>query len=102
MTCTEPAYAKLNLSLDILGRRSDGYHDMRMVMQSVTLRDTVTLEERGDGALSISTSLPFLPCDESNIAAKAARRFFAVTGLPFPGLDIDIRKSIPEIGRAHV
>ena len=56
MTCTEPAYAKLNLSLDILGRRSDGYHDMRMVMQSVTLRDTVTLEERGDGALSISTS----------------------------------------------
>ena len=95
MTCTEPAYAKLNLSLDILGRRSDGYHDMRMVMQSVTLRDTVTLEERGDGALSISTSLPFLPCDESNIAAKAARRFFAVTGLPFPGLDIDIRKSIP-------
>ncbi|MDE7010686.1 MAG: 4-(cytidine 5'-diphospho)-2-C-methyl-D-erythritol kinase [Oscillospiraceae bacterium] len=95
MTCTEPAYAKLNLSLDIVGRRSDGYHDMRMVMQSVTLRDTVTLEERGDGALSISASLPFLPCDESNIAAKAARQFFAVTGLPFPGLDIDIRKSIP-------
>ena len=45
MTCTEPAYAKLNLSLDIVGRRSDGYHDMRMVMQSVTLRS----EERRVG-----------------------------------------------------
>ena len=95
MVCTEPAFAKLNLSLDILRRRSDGYHDMRMVMQSVTLRDAVTLTEREDGALYISNSLPFLPCDEGNIAAKAVRRFFEGTGLPFPGLSVHIQKEIP-------
>lgn len=95
MTCTEPACAKLNLTLDILGRRADGYHDMRMVMQSVSLQDAVTLTEREDGALCISNSLPFLPCDEGNIAAKAVRRFFEAAGAPFPGASIHIQKQIP-------
>ena len=45
MIHTEPAWAKLNLTLDILGKRPDGYHDLRMVMQSIDLKDTVTLQE---------------------------------------------------------
>ena len=76
MTYTEPAYAKLNLALDILGRRPDGYHELRMVMQSIDLQDTVTLSaQEGDG-VQITTDLSFLPRDGSNIAAKATRRFF--------------------------
>ena len=53
MTCTEPAYAKLNLTLDILGKRPDGYHDMRMVMQSVTLADEVSVELLPEPGLDI-------------------------------------------------
>ena len=95
MNYTESAYAKLNLALDILGRRPDGYHDMRMVMQSIDLADHVTLSPRSEPGISVSTDLPYLPKGDGNIAAKAAARFFEATGLPFPGFDIDIFKQIP-------
>ena len=95
MNYTESAYAKLNLALDILGRRPDGYHDMRMVMQSIDLADQVTLSPRSEPGISVSTDLPYLPKGEGNIAAKAAARFFEATGLPCPGFDIDIFKQIP-------
>ena len=95
MNYTESAYAKLNLALDILGRRPDGYHDMRMVMQSIDLADQVTLSPRQEPGISVNTDLPYLPTGEGNIAAKAASRFFEATGLPFPGFDIDILKQIP-------
>ena len=95
MTYTEPAYAKLNLALDILGKRPDGYHELRMVMQSIDLQDMVALSaQEGDG-VQITTDLSFLPRDGSNIAAKAARRFFEKLCLPSPGLAIDIQKRIP-------
>ncbi|MDE7042958.1 MAG: 4-(cytidine 5'-diphospho)-2-C-methyl-D-erythritol kinase, partial [Oscillospiraceae bacterium] len=95
MNHTEPAYAKLNLALDILGRRPDGYHDMRMVMQSIDLADQVTLSPRSEPGISVNTDLPYLPKGEGNIAAKAAVRFFEAAGLPCPGFDIDILKHIP-------
>ena len=95
MTHTEPAFAKLNLTLDILGKREDGYHDMRMVMQSIDLHDVVTITPREKAGLTLTTDLPFLPKGDGNIASKAAARFFQSTGLPAPGLSIDIRKSIP-------
>ncbi len=95
MTYTEPACAKLNLTLDILGKRPDGYHDMRMVMISVDLRDTVTLTPAEDGILTVETNLPFLPRGEGNLAARAALRFFEETGLPRPGLEMSIDKRIP-------
>ena len=87
------AYAKLNLTLDILRRRADGYHDLRMVMQTVSLHDDVrvTLTE-GDG---ISCCCGEIPGDESNLAVKAARAFFARTGIPPRALAIDIVKRIP-------
>lgn len=92
-TITLPAYAKLNLTLDILGRRNDGYHDLAMVMQSITLHDdvTVTLTE-GDG---IVCRCGTLPGDDSNLAVKAAKAFFAETGIAPRGLAIDIEKRIP-------
>ena len=58
------AFAKLNLTLDILGKREDGYHDLRMVMQSITLADTLTLEENQGEGLRVSANLRFLPTGE--------------------------------------
>lgn len=89
------AFAKLNLTLDILGRREDGYHDLRMVMQSITLADTLTLEEnRGEG-LRVSANLRFLPTGEKNLAAAAALRFWEALGREPENLDIRIEKRIP-------
>ena len=85
------AYAKLNLSLDILGRRDDGYHDLQMVMVSIDLTDTLTLTP-GEGAMS--TNLSFLPADGSNLAQKAAQAFCCATGKG-EVLDIHIDKRIP-------
>ena len=95
MTHTEPAFAKLNLTLDILGKREDGYHNMRMVMQSIDLHDVVTVSTRETPGLTLTTDLPFLPRGDGNIAGKAAARFFQATGQCAPGLAIDIRKKIP-------
>ena len=74
------AYAKLNLSLDVLDRRSDGYHEMRMVMQTVTLSDALRLETGTGKPLSMRSNLGFLPADERNLAAAAALRLCAETG----------------------
>ena len=72
MVYTEKAYAKLNLSLDILGKRADGYHDMRMIMQSIDLADTITLSPHREPGLCLTADLPFLPRGNGNIAMKAA------------------------------
>jgi len=89
------ALAKLNLTLDVLGRRPDGYHDMRMVMQSITLKDTLTLTQRQDDLLTVSTDREFLPNGDKNLAAVAARCFWTAWGKPHGGLDIAIEKHIP-------
>ena len=95
MLYTEPAYAKLNLTLDILGKREDGYHELRMVMQSIDLQDAVTVEVREEPGLYLTTDVSYLPRGGGNIGAKAAARFFEETGLEPRGLAIDIRKHIP-------
>lgn len=92
---TEKAFAKLNISLDVTGRRPDGYHDMCMVMQAVTLCDDVSVSLREDGCVRAGTNLRYLPCDERNIAVKAARAFFAAAKMKNVGADIGIRKRIP-------
>ncbi len=89
------AHAKLNLTLDVLGRRPDGYHDLRMVMQSVALADVLTLEESGDGELRVRTNLHFLPNNEKNLAAQAALRWWETRGQVPRGLEITIEKSVP-------
>lgn len=89
------AHAKLNLTLDVLGRRPDGYHDLRMVMQSVALADVLTLEESGDGELRVRTNLHFLPNNEKNLAAQAALRWWEARGQAPRGLEIAIEKRVP-------
>lgn len=98
MICRVQAPAKINLSLDILGKRADGYHDVSMVMQTVSLYDTVTVELTGGEGDAISVSCPNypeIPCDDSNIVCKAARAFFRYTEQPSKPLNITIDKRIP-------
>mgnify|MGYP000512560739 CR=1 FL=1 len=72
---TVPAYAKLNLTLDILGKRDDGYHEMQMVMQTVSLHDDVTVTLTDGKGIICRVDGAALPCDERNLAVKAARAF---------------------------
>lgn len=92
MVIETKAYAKINLSLDIVGKRADGYHLLRTVMQSVSLYDTVSAEKSGEIFLSCET--PGLPLDEKNTAVKAARVFFSETGLS-GGVRLRMEKRIP-------
>ena len=92
-TITERAPAKLNLTLDILRKRPDGYHDLQMVMQTVSLYDTVTVQEREGGLCLVSTSFQ-LP-EGKTMEQRAAEAFFAALGRPVPGLEIRLEKQIP-------
>ena len=87
------AFAKINLSLDVLGKLENGYHEVQMVMQTVSVFDLVTVETTESG-ISLTTNLPFLPTDNGNIAYKAAEEFFNYTGIR-GGVKIDISKRIP-------
>ena len=77
----EKAYAKLNLSLDVLGKKPDGYHDLRMVMQSVEFGDDLDVELTGDGSFRIVSGRSYLPNDDRNLSMRAARLFLEGTGL---------------------
>ena len=92
------APAKINLSLDIVGRRPDGYHTVSMVMQAVSLYDTLTVAidegERSD-AVSITCEGYDIPCDKSNIVSKAALAFYQVTHVDPHPLTVVIEKEIP-------
>lgn len=91
---TVPAYAKLNLTLDVLGKRPDGYHDLRMVMQSIALADELTVAVGPGRGITMRTDLAFLPCDGRNLAAAAAKQFLERTGQSL-AVEIDLRKRIP-------
>lgn len=89
------AYAKINLMLDIINKRTDGYHDLFMIMQSVGIYDTVTVKTNKSKAIGITCNLNDIPLDERNIAWKAAEAFFKATKKRNRGIEIDIKKSIP-------
>ncbi|MGE4353177.1 MAG: 4-(cytidine 5'-diphospho)-2-C-methyl-D-erythritol kinase [Oscillospiraceae bacterium] len=91
----ERAWAKLNLTLDVLSPMPDGYHGMRMVMQSCTLCDEVRVMLTSDGSFFAHSNLYYLPCDDRNIAIKAARAFFEEIGETRSGVRIDMKKCIP-------
>ena len=88
------AYAKLNLSLDVLGKLDNGYHALRMVMQSASLCDEISIALT-DGGIQARSNFKFLPQDERNIANRAAAVFFEAAGLENRGADILLRKCIP-------
>lgn len=87
------SFAKINLTLDVLGKRTDGYHNVKMIMQTVSLFDLILVDQTKSG-ISISTNLRFLPTNEKNIAYAAAQTFFYKTGIN-GGCKIMIHKNIP-------
>ena len=89
------AWAKLNLSLDVLGKLDNGYHAMKMVMQTASLSDDVRIELTDDGAVQVRSNYSFLPKDGGNIAAKAAEAFFRAAGASGAGARITLQKRIP-------
>ena len=91
-TLTAPA--KVNLALDILGTRTDGYHDMRMVMQTISLCDTVTVEETAAG-FELQTDGDFIPAGKKTLEQWAAEAFFEAIGQPMPGLRVMLEKVTP-------
>lgn len=92
---TERAWAKLNLTLDILGKRPDGFHDLKMVMQSITLHDTVRVKVGIGAGLSVQSDRSGLPEGDGNLAGKAAKAFFAAAGTDGGGVEIFLEKRIP-------
>lgn len=91
------AYAKINLFLDVISRRSDGYHNIDGVMQTVSLCDTVTIsvEDNSSAEIELSCSSPELPCNEKNLAYRAAERFLSAFGITDKKIYIHIEKRIP-------
>ena len=87
------AYAKVNLSLDILKRRDDGYHEILMIMQSVELHDTLTIKLQNQG-IKLTTNLSYVPSNEKNIVHKVAKAFIDKYKIN-SGVYIDIFKRIP-------
>lgn len=88
------ALAKINLGLDVLGRRENGYHDVRMVMQTIHLYDDVILEKTKEPGIHLETNLSYLPVDENNIAYKAAKLLRDEFGIT-EGIRIRLKKYIP-------
>ena len=94
MSLTVKAYAKINLWLDITGRRSDGYHTLNTVMRRIDLYDDVVVTTRSGSDITVSCSSPDIPSDERNIAYKAAAAFISGTHKNI-SVDIRINKRIP-------
>ena len=89
----EKAYAKVNITLDVVGKREDGYHLLKMIMQNIDIYDVITIEKIESG-IEITCNKPYVPTDERNLAYKAAKLFkdtFNITS----GVSINIKKNIP-------
>ena len=94
-TLYEGAYAKLNLTLDVLGKREDGYHDIKSVMQTVSIRDDIEIDIGTQKPWSLTCTMEGIPTDNTNLAWKAAELFFERIGEDPNGLAIRITKRIP-------
>lgn len=100
-TLYEGAFAKINLTLDVLDKRADGYHDIKSIMQTVSIRDDIEIDIGSKTPWSLSCDQEGVPCDSRNLAWKAAELFFQTTGKDPDGLAIRITKRIPmEAGMA--
>ena len=88
------AYAKINLGLDVVRKREDGYHEVRMIMQTVNLYDRIEMDRTEDGVIRTETNLPFVPDGEGNLAWRAAKLLLDEKGIK-DGVTIKIRKYIP-------
>lgn len=89
------AHAKLNLTLDVVGKRPDGYHDLCMVMQEISLGDELTLTLGTGEPWRVISGSEEIPSDDSNLAIKAAKLFFSESGIAPHGLTVEIQKNTP-------
>lgn len=94
-TLYEGAFAKLNLTLDVLDKRPDGYHDLKSVMQTISIRDDVEIDVDTGKPWSLQCDVEGVPNDERNLAWKAAKVFYENTKLETTGIAIRITKRIP-------
>lgn len=94
-TLYEGAYAKLNLTLDVLGKREDGYHDLQSVMQTISIRDDVEIDIGTGKPWKLLCSAEGIPTDEKNLAWKAAKVYCEALNKDPGGLEIRITKRIP-------
>ena len=88
------ARAKINLGLDVVRKREDGYHEVRMIMQMINLYDRITLRRSTEPGIRVTTNLPYLPVNEDNLVYRAAKLLmeeFKVT----EGAEIELQKYIP-------
>lgn len=94
-TLFEPAYAKINLTLDVLGKREDGYHDLQTIMQTISLRDDIEIDVGTGKPWCLKCSVDGIPTDERNLAWKAAKVYCEAMDKDPEGLEIRITKRIP-------
>ncbi|MBQ7614359.1 MAG: 4-(cytidine 5'-diphospho)-2-C-methyl-D-erythritol kinase [Butyrivibrio sp.] len=94
MEITRKAYAKINLGLDVIGKRDDGYHLVRMIMQNVDLYDTLTFADNDTGKINLKASAETIPVDDSNLICKVAHQLQKEYGVT-KGADIFLEKRIP-------
>ena len=94
MTITIQGNAKINLTLDVLHKRSDGFHEVEMIMQAIELADRLRIEERANDDISIMSNIAHLPCDHRNLAYQAAKLLKEVCKVN-KGVHIFIEKNIP-------
>ena len=95
VTLQEKAYAKLNLTLDVLGKREDGYHDLKSIMQTVSLHDDITLHIGTGTPWKLVCDKEGIPCDERNLVWKAAELYLQTLQKDPDGLEMHIEKRIP-------
>ena len=95
ITLYEGAFAKLNLTLDVLGKREDGYHDLKSVMQTVSVRDDIEIDVGTGKPWVVKCTAEGIPTDETNLAWKAAKIYLDAVGKDPNGLEIRITKRIP-------
>lgn len=94
-TLYEAAYAKINLTLDVLGKREDGYHDLQSIMQTISIRDDIEIDVGTGKPWCLLCDKEGIPCDETNLAWKAAKVYCDAMGKDPNGLEIRILKRIP-------
>ncbi len=92
---TVRAPAKINLHLEVLGLRPDGYHELAMVMQSIDLADTLVMRSSADATIRLRCDNADLPTDGTNLIVKAAELLRSRVGLPELGVEITLHKRIP-------
>lgn len=95
ITLYEPAFAKVNLTLDVLDKRTDGYHSLKSVMQTISVRDDIEIDIDTGKAWDLTCTKEGIPCDERNLAWKAAKVYCEALGKEPNGLSIRITKRIP-------